>query len=106
MPKGFLRSWVATHVKVVGASDHAKVAKRLAAVCAADAAMAGIDPDDLDTAAGGDLAQYIGDAIDDATMAELDKMLERVRPKVASTPQTQGAGPLLAATPPSSGDNG
>ena len=103
MPKGFLRSWVATHVKVIRASDHAKVAKRLAAVCAADAAMAGIDPDDLDTAAGGDLAKYIGDAIDDAIMAELDKMLERVRPKDASTPQTNGVGPYWPQHPPSSG---
>jgi hypothetical protein len=82
-----LRSWIATHVKVVKASEQSSEAKRLAAVCMADAMMAGIDPDALYKAAGGDLVKYISEAIDRAAMAEVDKMLERVRPKDATRTQ-------------------
>jgi hypothetical protein len=41
----------------------------------------------LEAAAGGDLVKYMGEAIDHVTMAEVDRMLERVRPKDA--PRTQ-----------------
>ena len=83
MSGGFLRSWVATNVKVVMASEHAREAKRLAAACAADAMTAGIDPEALAAAAGGNLVKYMADAIDLAAMAEVDKMMERVQPRDA-----------------------
>lgn len=86
MPNGFLRSWVATHVRVVKASDQSREAKRLAASCAADAMMAGLDPVALAQAAGGDLVKYMSDAIDNATMAEVDKMLHQVKPESQERP--------------------
>ena len=90
MPDGFLRAWVVTNVKVVMAWDHAREAKRLAAVCAAEAAKASIDPDALEAAAGGDLVNYMGEAIDRVTMAEVDRMLERMRPKDAPRSEETG----------------
>jgi hypothetical protein len=88
MVAGFLSSWVATHVKTVRAAERSGEAKRLAAICMADAMMAGIEPDALEVAAGGGLVKHIRDAMDTTTMAELDRMLERVRPTDAT--RTQG----------------
>jgi hypothetical protein len=46
--------------------------------------MAGILVDDLENAAGADLLSYMGEAIDAATMREVDRLLERVRPRDAT----------------------
>jgi hypothetical protein len=88
VPGGFLRAWVAINVKVVHASHLSQEAKRLAAVCAAEAARSGIDPDVLDAAACGDLEKYMVKAIDNVTMAEFDKLLARV-----SSDATRAQGP-------------
>ena len=84
MSAGFLRSWVATHVRVVKAVERSLQAKSLAAICATDAIEAGVDLSALDAAAGGDLVKFMEEAIDTVTMVEVDKMLERVRPKDAT----------------------
>ena len=89
MPDGFLRTWVAINVKVVHASHLSQEAKRLAAVCAAEAARSGIDLDVLNAAAGGDLEKYMVKAIDNVTMAEFDKMLARVRPDATQTQEPE-----------------
>ena len=64
MPDGFLRSWVATHVKPVPAEDRAERIAKWAAECVADAMMAGIPFDDIHKAAGGNVQTYIARAAD------------------------------------------
>lgn len=88
MPEGFLRSWVATHVKTVIGVERSTEAKRLAAHCTADAMMAGVPVDQLDAAAGGNLVAYMAEAIDAADTAEVDRMLQLVRPQDAK--RTEG----------------
>jgi hypothetical protein len=78
MPEEFLRSWVTTYVTRARITDRPAEPKQLAAICNADAIAAGIDPDELDKAAGGDLVHYIQVAVDKAA---IDRMLERARPK-------------------------
>lgn len=65
MSEGFLRSWVTIHVKTVNGVERS-TAKRLAAHCTADAMIAGVPPDQLDAAAGGNLVAYMAEAIDAA----------------------------------------
>lgn len=62
MPDGFLRSWVATHVKPVPASGRGAQAAKWAAECVADALMAGISFDAIHKAAGGNVVTYIAKA--------------------------------------------
>jgi len=85
MPNGsaFLQSWVNANVSVVLVAQRSREASTLAARCIADAAMAGILVDDLENAAGADVMSYMGEAIDAATMREVDRLLERVRPRHA-----------------------
>ena len=64
MPDGFLRSWVATHVKPVPAEERAGRIAKWAAECVADAMMAGIPFDDIHKAAGGNVQTYIARAAD------------------------------------------
>jgi len=79
-----LQSWVSANVRVVPVAERGREASTLAARCIADAAMAGILVDDLENAAGADLLSYMGEAIDAATMREVDRLLERVRPRDAT----------------------
>ena len=64
MPDGFLRSWVATHVKPVPVEERAERIAKWAAECVADAMMAGIPFDDIHKAAGGNVQTYIARAAD------------------------------------------
>ena len=64
MPDGFLRSWVATHVKPVPAEERAERIAKWAAECVADAMMAGIPFDDIHKTAGGNVQTYIAKAAD------------------------------------------
>ncbi len=65
MPNGFLRSWVATHVKPVPEENRADHIAQWAASCVADALMAGIPYDNLQEAAGGNVLTYISKVADD-----------------------------------------
>ena len=91
MPGPFLKSWVATNVRDVPPGDRAEQASRLAAKCIADAAMCGIFIDDLEQAAGGSVLNYIADAIAAGEDQTIDRLMARVRPKVAKAgPQATG----------------
>ena len=91
MPDGFLRSWVATHVRPVPAADRAQHVAKWAASCVADAIMAGIPYDDLQKAAGGSILTHIGKA------AEL--VAERETSLSDDAPARSGAsfGPIVSA---------
>jgi hypothetical protein len=65
MPNGFLRSWVATHVKPVPEQERSGQIAKWAAECVADALMAGIPYDNLQEAAGGNVMTYIAKVADD-----------------------------------------
>jgi hypothetical protein len=86
MPEEFLRSWVTTYVTRARITDRPAEPKQLAAICKADAIAAGIDPDELDKAAGGDLVHYIQVAVDKAAIG---RMLERRGLKMARGPKGQ-----------------
>jgi len=64
MPDGFLRSWVATHVRPVPEAERARYVAQWAAQCVADAIMAGIPFDAIHAAAGGNVQTYIAKAAD------------------------------------------
>jgi hypothetical protein len=79
----FLRSWVAANLSTLPAGALADEAKRLAAICAADAIWAGIPFEQLQAAAGGNLETYMGTALDRVSQSEIDKMLMEMRPQDA-----------------------
>ena len=64
MPYGFLRSWVATHVRQVPAEERAARVAKWSAECVADALIAGISFDNIHAAAGGSVLTYIAKAAD------------------------------------------
>jgi hypothetical protein len=64
MPAGFLRSWIATHVRDVADSNLDDQVSKWAASCVADALIAGIPYDDLLGAAEGNIVDYIKKAVD------------------------------------------
>jgi hypothetical protein len=64
MPDGFLRSWIATHVRPVPPSARGEHVKTWAANCVADAMLIGIPYDELQRAAGGDIVSHIKRAAD------------------------------------------
>jgi hypothetical protein len=55
----FLEHWVSSHVGVVADEYRMRETVRLVALCREDAIGAGIAPDELRTAAGGNLIQYM-----------------------------------------------
>ena len=55
----FLEHWVSSHVGVVADEYRRRETVRLVALCREDAIGAGIAPDELRTAAGGNLIQYM-----------------------------------------------
>ena len=65
MPDGFLRSWIATHVRPVPPEKRSEHVAKWSAECAADAIMASIPYDDLQKAAGGSVLNYIAKVADD-----------------------------------------
>jgi len=85
MPDGFLRSWVATHVKPVPVEERAERIAKWAAACVADAMMAGISFDDIHKAAGGDVQTYIARAADYLSRREAQPSGEAQERPSAST---------------------
>jgi hypothetical protein len=67
----FLDRWETEHVKRVERSDQAEEARRLAFLCRADAAEAGISEQDLDAAADGDLIGNMAHALGAAAFRQL-----------------------------------
>jgi hypothetical protein len=55
----FLEHWVAEHVGVVAEEYRMRETVRLVGLCREDAISAGVAPDELRTAAGGNLMQYM-----------------------------------------------
>ena len=55
----FLEHWLASHVGAVADEYRMRETVRLVALCREDAIRAGIPPDELRTAAGGNLIQYM-----------------------------------------------
>ena len=93
MPDGFLRSWVATHVKPVPAENRAEHVTKWAAECVADAMMAGIAFDDIHKAADGNVQAYIAKAANH--IAERAAQLG----EAPESPSARGGPSDLPATP-------
>lgn len=77
----FLDSWEFAHITIVAQSKRADEAQRLASLCRADAAKAGITEQDLEDAADGDLTGNMVRALDAAALRRLarDQWADRER---------------------------